>query len=140
MPHDHDAAHLAAHHHGDSAYGHRASKHGSTALGIAVAITGAYAIVELIGGLLSGSLALLADAGHMATDSAALLFAFAANVVARRPVSERHSFGLARAEVIAAFVNATTARYPELTDSYHWPGSQHGHASDMIMAVLAAAE
>ncbi|HEU0199955.1 MAG TPA: cation diffusion facilitator family transporter, partial [Burkholderiaceae bacterium] len=74
--------------------------------GAAVAITGGYAIVELFGGLWSGSLALLADAGHMATDSAALLFAYAANVVARRPVSDRHSFGLARAEVIAAFVNA----------------------------------
>jgi cobalt-zinc-cadmium efflux system protein len=42
----------------------------------------------------------------MATDSAALLFALAANIIARRPVSDRHSFGLARVEVIAAFVNA----------------------------------
>jgi 2-methylcitrate dehydratase len=41
---------------------------------------------------------------------------------------------------IAAFANATTARYPELTDSYHWPGSHHGHASDMIMPILAAGE
>jgi len=98
--------HLADHHHGDSEYAHRASAHGSRALLISVLITGGYAIVELIGGLISGSLALLADAGHMATDAAALLFAFAANVVARRPVSDRHSFGLARAEVIAAFVNA----------------------------------
>ncbi len=63
-------------------------------------------MVEVIGGLWSGSLALLADAGHMATDSAALLFALAANIIARRPVSDRHSFGLARVEVIAAFVNA----------------------------------
>ena len=53
-----------------------------------------------------GSLALLADAGHMATDSASLLFALIANIIARRPISERHSFGLARVEVIAAFVNA----------------------------------
>ncbi len=97
---------LADHHHGDSEYAHRASAHGSRALLISVLITGGYAIVELIGGLISGSLALLADAGHMATDAAALLFAFAANVVARRPVSDRHSFGLARAEVIAAFINA----------------------------------
>jgi 2-methylcitrate dehydratase len=41
---------------------------------------------------------------------------------------------------MAAFVNATTARYPELTDSYHWPGSHHGHASDMILPLLAVAE
>ena len=60
----------------------------------------------MIGGLWSGSLALLADSGHLATDAAALLFSLAANRIAQRPVSERHSFGLARAEVIAAFVNS----------------------------------
>jgi cobalt-zinc-cadmium efflux system protein len=69
-------------------------------------MTIAYAVVELIGGLWSGSLALLADCGHMVTDAAALLFSLAANKVAQRPVSERHSYGLARTEVIAAFVNS----------------------------------
>lgn len=96
---------LSAHGHGDSGYRHRSSSGGSRPLAIAVALTLGYALVELIGGLLTGSLALLADAGHMATDSAALLFALAANLIARRPVSDRHSFGLARVEVIAAFVN-----------------------------------
>jgi cobalt-zinc-cadmium efflux system protein len=99
-------ARLGEHQNGDSEYVHRSTSHGSRALFIAVVLTGGYAIVELLGGLWSGSLALLADAGHMATDAGALLFALAANVVARRPASERHSFGLARAEVIAAFVNA----------------------------------
>jgi len=99
-------SHLGAHYHGDSEYVHRAAPHGSRSLAIAVALTGGYAVIEVMGGLWSGSLALLADAGHMATDSAALLFALAANIVARRPASERHSFGLARSEVIAAFVNA----------------------------------
>jgi cobalt-zinc-cadmium efflux system protein len=98
--------HLGAHHAGDSAYTHQARVGGTQPLAIAVALTASYAVVELIGGLWSGSLALLADAGHMATDSAALLFALAANVIARRPASDRHSFGLARVEVIAAFVNA----------------------------------
>lgn len=101
-----NAGALGAHRHGDSEYVHRSTPHGSRALFLAVLLTSGYAVVELVGGLWSGSLALLADAGHMATDSAALLFALAANVVARRPASERHSFGLARAEVIAAFVNA----------------------------------
>jgi cobalt-zinc-cadmium efflux system protein len=73
---------------------------------IAVALTSGYALVELAGGLWSGSLALLADCGHLLTDAAALLFSLAANKVAQRPPSERHSFGLARAEVIAAFVNS----------------------------------
>ena len=84
----------------------RASTGTTRTLGLAVALTLGYALVEAIGGLWAGSLALLADAGHMATDSAALLFALAANLVARRPASDRHSYGLARIEVVAAFVNA----------------------------------
>jgi cobalt-zinc-cadmium efflux system protein len=104
----HSHHHLSAHGQGDSTYTHRASPAGASALGIAVLLTGGYALVEFFGGLLSGSLALLADAGHMALDAAALLFAFIANIIARRPLSDRHSFGLARAEVIAAFVNALT--------------------------------
>jgi cobalt-zinc-cadmium efflux system protein len=102
----HDHHHLAAHAEGDSGYTHQARASGGRALALAVVLTTGFAVVEVIGGLWSGSLALLADAGHMATDSAALLFALAANIVARRPASDRHSFGLARAEVIAAFVNA----------------------------------
>jgi cobalt-zinc-cadmium efflux system protein len=98
--------HFAEHARGDSGYSHQSRSSGSRPLAIAVALTAAYALVELVGGLWSGSLALLADAGHMATDSAALLFALAANIIARRPVSDRHSFGLARVEVVAAFVNA----------------------------------
>lgn len=75
-------------------------------LAIACVLTLGFAVVEVVGGLWAGSLALLADAGHMATDAAALLFALAASVIARRPASRQHSFGLARVEVIAAFVNA----------------------------------
>ena len=91
---------------GDSGHGHHGESSSSRALLLAVALTGGYALVELIGGLWSGSLALLADSGHLVTDAAALLFSLAANRVAQQPVSERHSFGLARAEVIAAFVNS----------------------------------
>ena len=98
--------HFGGHERGDSVWTHQSRPHGARPLAIAVALTLGYAVIELAGGLWSGSLALLADAGHMATDSAALLFALAANFIARRPVSDRHSFGLARVEVIAAFVNA----------------------------------
>src|SRR5512134_179872 len=98
--------HFGEHERGDSAYTHQSRPHGARPLAIAVGLTLSYALIELVGGLWSGSLALLADAGHMATDSAALLFALAANIIARRPVSDRHSFGLARVEVIAAFVNS----------------------------------
>lgn len=104
--HGHTAHGLSHHHDGDSSYGHRSRSQGSKPLALAVIFTLGFAVVELVGGLWAGSLALVADAGHMATDSAALLFALAANIIARRPVSDRHSFGLARVEVIAAFVNA----------------------------------
>jgi cobalt-zinc-cadmium efflux system protein len=97
---------FCGHQRGDSSYTHQSRPTGARSLAIAVVLTLGYALVELIGGLWFGSLALLADAGHMATDSATLLFALAANIIARRPVSDRHSFGLARIEVVAAFVNA----------------------------------
>ena len=109
--HDHDHhAHARAQ---GGAHGHAhadAHRHGGSTrvLGVAVALTFGYALIEVVGGLWSGSLALLADAGHMVTDSAALRSALAASIIARRPASARHSFGLARVEVIAAFVNALT--------------------------------
>ena len=76
------------------------------ALTIALVLTGGFAIVEAVGGWLSGSLALLSDAGHMVTDAAALGLALFATAVARRPPSNRASYGYGRAEVLAAFVNA----------------------------------
>lgn len=102
----HEPPTLGAHEHGDSSYTHQSRTGSTRPLAIAVALTLGYALIEVLGGLWSGSLALIADAGHMVTDAAALLFALAANLIARRPVSDRHSFGLARVEVIAAFVNA----------------------------------
>ncbi|MRT54809.1 CDF family zinc transporter ZitB [Enterobacteriaceae bacterium RIT693] len=69
-------------------------------------ITAIFMVAEVIGGLLSGSLALLADAGHMLTDAAALLFALMAVHFARRPPNARHTFGWLRLTTLAAFVNA----------------------------------
>jgi cobalt-zinc-cadmium efflux system protein len=75
-------------------------------LAIALAITAGFVVVEAVGGLLTGSLALLADAGHMATDAAALGLALVAVWLARRPATPRRSFGFARAETLAALLNA----------------------------------
>lgn len=75
---------------------------------IALAITGTFLVVEVIGGLLTNSLALLADAGHMATDVAALLLSLGAIWLARRPATPRRSFGYLRAEVLAALINSAT--------------------------------
>ena len=101
--HPHDA-----HGHGHDAHGPHAASHRPAlyALAAALALTAGYALVEAFGGWLAGSLALLSDAGHMATDAAALGLALFAQWVARRPPSPRASYGYARAEVLAAFVNA----------------------------------
>jgi len=72
----------------------------------ALAITLAVLLLEVAGGLVSRSLALVADANHMFADVAALTLAYAATALAGRAPTSRHTFGLARAEVLAAFVNA----------------------------------
>jgi cobalt-zinc-cadmium efflux system protein len=74
-------------------------------LGIVAALTGGFMVAEAVGGVLSGSLALLADAGHMLTDFASLLLAWAAAHVARRPADWRRTYGFDRFSVLAAFVN-----------------------------------
>lgn len=67
-----------------------------------------FMVVEAVGGVLSGSLALLADAGHMLTDAAALALAFAAFRFGRRAADNKRTFGYMRFEVIAGFLNAVT--------------------------------
>jgi cobalt-zinc-cadmium efflux system protein len=72
---------------------------------IALGITLAYAFVEAAGGLWFDSLALLSDAGHMLSDALALGLAAFAAWLGARPAGQRHSYGFARAEIVAAFVN-----------------------------------
>jgi cobalt-zinc-cadmium efflux system protein len=76
-----------------------------TRLAIALAIVVAVLVAEILGAVLSGSLALLADAGHMASDAIGLSVALVATVVAARPATDRHTFGFQRVEVLAALVN-----------------------------------
>lgn len=95
---------MAGHDHGHT---HASANRAQRGRLIAVlAITGAVFLAELIGGLISGSLALLADAGHMLTDSTGLLIALIATMLAARPATSTRTFGLQRAEVLAALVNA----------------------------------
>ena len=75
-------------------------------LGLAMGLTGSFMVAEAIGGYLAGSLALLADAGHMLTDTAALALAFFASRLARRPADQHRSYGYERIQVLAALVNA----------------------------------
>ncbi len=75
---------------------------------LALVITGAFMVVEVVGGVLSGSLALLADAGHMLTDTMALTLAALAFHVSKRPADSRRTFGYQRFQILAAFVNGIT--------------------------------
>jgi cobalt-zinc-cadmium efflux system protein len=95
-------------HHGHSHHGH---SHGAEppkdaasarAVGIAALLTGGFMLAEVAGGLISGSLALLADAGHMLTDFAALSMAWLAFRVARRPADARRTYGFDRLSLLAA--------------------------------------
>ncbi|MBI5510449.1 MAG: cation transporter [Deltaproteobacteria bacterium] len=71
----------------------------------ALVLTVVIMLAELIGGLISGSLALLADAGHMLTDAMALALALGAMVVGSRPADDRRTYGYRRLEILAALAN-----------------------------------
>ena len=96
--HDHGHAHDHRHH---AASGHRQVR----ALLLAVGLTLGFAAVETLFGMIAHSLALISDAGHMLSDAAALALALTARWLSARPPSGRHSYGLVRAEFIAASIN-----------------------------------
>lgn len=105
--HDHGRAHAHGH---DHAHSHHHGEDGKneSRIGIAAVLTGAFMGVELAGGLLAGSLALIADAGHMLSDFASLALAWVGFRMARRPADSRRTFGFRRFPVLAAFVNGLT--------------------------------
>jgi cobalt-zinc-cadmium efflux system protein len=99
-PHAHPHAHSHGHHHA-----HASPGEGSKRLVWALLLTLSFALIEVLAGFWSGSLALLGDAGHMVTDSASLGLAAIAAWLARRPPSHHHSYGLGRVETLAALFN-----------------------------------
>lgn len=84
---------------------HTESRSVTRPLLLALVITVAFALVELVGGLASGSLALISDSGHMFTDTLALALSLWAGYVATRMANERQTFGLLRVEILVALVN-----------------------------------
>ncbi|MCB1688404.1 MAG: cation diffusion facilitator family transporter [Halioglobus sp.] len=100
-PHDHSHDHDHAGH----SHAPQVSNDNERRIFLAMLLTGGFMAVEVIGGLISGSLALIADAGHMATDTAALALAWLAFRLSRRPADSSRSYGYHRGEVLAAFVN-----------------------------------
>ena len=98
MPHDHSHHH---HHHIDP-------DAGDAKVAWAIAVNMILTLAQVIGGILSGSLALIADALHNFWDAISLIIAFVARKIARRPADTDMSFGYGRAEVVAALINYTT--------------------------------
>jgi cobalt-zinc-cadmium efflux system protein len=94
---------LHSHSHDEHAHGHDRSA--DARLKIALGLTAGFMLVEVVGGIWSGSLALLADAGHMLTDALALALALWARHQSLRPADSRRSYGYHRMPVLAAFVN-----------------------------------
>jgi cobalt-zinc-cadmium efflux system protein len=80
----------------------------SRGLALALALTSAYTVAEVVGGLLTGSLALLADAAHMLSDNISLGVALFAIWLAAKPTSPERTFGYKRAEILAALANGVT--------------------------------
>ena len=97
---------LHAHKVGDTPHSHAKEVTSQKVLSIALAITLGFALVEVFAGFYANSLALISDAGHMVTDAAGLLLAVIAQYVSKSPPSAKYSFGLGRAEALAAFVNS----------------------------------
>ncbi|MGE0055395.1 MAG: cation diffusion facilitator family transporter [Hyphomicrobium sp.] len=85
-------------------HGHTSSS--ASALTKALALTGTFLVVEVVAGILTGSLALISDAAHMLTDTAGLAIALAAIKVGERPADSRRTFGYRRFEILAAALNA----------------------------------
>jgi len=99
MPHDH---------HGHHGHAHIDPDAGDRRVAMAVFVNFALTFVQIVGGLLSGSLALIADAIHNLSDAVSLVIAFGARKIARRPADSDMTFGYARVETVAALINYTT--------------------------------
>jgi cobalt-zinc-cadmium efflux system protein len=108
---------------------------------LATAITLSFAGVEAAAGWWSGSLALISDAGHMVTDSAALLIAALAGWIARRGPSPKHSYGFGRAQLVAALVNGlfmlavVTAIIVQAVSRFTNPITVHGEAVTVVASL-----
>ncbi|PHQ81127.1 MAG: cation transporter [Thalassobium sp.] len=92
---------MAGHHHIDADAGDRR-------VGAAIAVNLLLTVAQIVGGILAGSMALIADAIHNLSDAMALVIAFAARKIARRPANAEMPFGYGRIEVVAALINYTT--------------------------------
>ncbi|MFN7055004.1 cation diffusion facilitator family transporter [Hyphomonas sp.] len=101
LAHDHDhAGHPHHEHHSDMTTADSRRR-----VALAAVLTGTFMIAEVVGGVISGSLALIADAAHMLTDTGSLLLAWLGYKLGERPADAARSYGFARMKILAAFTN-----------------------------------
>lgn len=105
--HGHHHGHDHAHHHGIGGHHHHGADN-KKGLTIALIITATIMLLEFVGGLVTNSLALLSDSGHMLSDTAALLLSLIALWFSARPPSPNKTYGFFRVEILAALFNAVT--------------------------------
>lgn len=139
-------AHQHLHHGRPHAHPHSPGGHGHAGAGsarrlaVVLVLTIVYTIAEAVGGWLSNSLALIADAGHMLSDVAALALSLFAAWMSRRPATPARSFGYYRTEILAALVNAATLIAISvwiLVEAYRRLGAPPDVAGRMVMAIAA---
>ena len=125
-----------AHDHAERAHGNRRR------LAAALAIVVVVLLIELLGAWLSGSLALLADAGHMTSDAIGLVVALVASTIAVRPATDRHTFGFRRVEVLGALVNGALLTVVAITVAIEairrLINPEEGHVSGLPLLIVAA--
>lgn len=107
-PHGHDHHGHGHHGHSHGAHGHAHGVSDQRRVLIAAVLTGGFMVAEAIGGFVTGSLALLADAGHMLADSVALWLAWYAFVLAGRAATSRLTYGFGRVKTLVAYTNGVT--------------------------------
>ena len=120
------------HHHGHSHGPGQVHAQNESRVGWAALLTGGFMFAEAAGGLMSGSLALVADAGHMLTDAASLTLAWLAFRVARRPADWKRTYGFHRFQVLAAYSNGLTLGFIALAIVY--AAAQRLHEPTEVLA------
>lgn len=120
--------HAHAHHHGPTV-----TQENERRIRFVLLITLGYAVIQAVGGWWSGSLALIADSGHMASDAAALLLALVAYRIARRPADSTRTYGFHRVRVLAALANGAALLL--LVAWITWEAIQRLQAPSEVMAL-----
>jgi cobalt-zinc-cadmium efflux system protein len=144
--HNHDHHHHGPgehdhHHHGPGEHDHDLHGASRRSLTVALVLTVGYMVIQLVGSILSGSLALLAEAAHKVTDAASIGFALAALHFSTRPASAQRTFGYRRLEILAALVNALSLWLVAgwlIMEAYERTHDAHHHVEGEVMLAFGA--